>query len=176
MIQHLNTERLHLKRMTTDDAASLFTIWSDPKVTEFMNISNFTTQNQAEEMISFLDQLAQDQKAIRFTIIEKKTNEIIGSCGYNSLDFDNEKTDIGYEIARDHWGKGYAPEAISSLIQYAFNTLHFHRIEAKVEPENINSIKVLDKLGFTFEGTLRQCEKSKDRFINLNMYSRLKTD
>ncbi|SFL58394.1 ribosomal-protein-alanine N-acetyltransferase [Gracilibacillus orientalis] len=176
MIQHLQTERLHLRKMTTNDAASLFTIWSDPEVTEFMNISNFTTQDQTEEMITFLDQLAQDHKAIRFSIIEKMTGEIIGSCGYNSLDFENEKAEIGYEIARDHWGKGYAPEAISSLIDYAFNTLHFHRIEAKVGPENVNSIKVLDKLGFIHEGTLRQCEKSKDSFIDLNMYSRLKTD
>ncbi len=176
MIQQLHTERLHLRKMTTDDVDSLFTIWSDPEVTKFMNISNFTTKDQAEEMITFLNRLAQDHKAIRFTIIEKKTYEIIGSCGYNSLDFENEKAEIGYDIAKNHWGNGFAPESISSLIDYAFDTLHFHRIEAKVEPENVNSVRVLNKLGFTYEGTLRQCEKSKDRFIDLQMYAKLKTD
>ncbi|WP_163581477.1 GNAT family N-acetyltransferase [Gracilibacillus saliphilus] len=176
MIQQLYTKRLHLRKMTSKDAANLFTIWSDSDVTAFMNISNFTTKEQAEEMISFLDGLAQDHKAIRFTIIERNSNEIIGSCGYNSLDFENKKVEIGYEIAKKHWGKGFAPEAISTLIDYAYNRLGFHRIEAKVEPENVNSVRVLDKLGFTYEGTLRQCEKSKDKFIDLQMYSKLKTD
>lgn len=176
MIQHLNSKRLYLKKMSTDDASSLFAIWSDPEVTKFMNINSFTTQDQAEEMITFLDQLARDHKAIRFTIIERTTNKIIGSCGFNFLDLENEKAEIGYDIAKDHWGKGFAPEAISALIDYAFGTMNFHRIEAKIEPENVNSIRVMEKLGFTYEGTLRQSEKSKDRFIDLKMYSRLKID
>lgn len=74
------------------------------------------------------------------------------------------------------WGKGYAPEAILSLMDYAFSTLEFNRIEAKVESENINSIKVLQKLNFTFEGTMRKCEKSNEKFIDLSIYSKLITD
>lgn len=176
MITDLYSERLHLRKMTTADSASLFKIWSDPEVTKYMNISNFTNQNQATDMINYLDTLARDNKAIRFTIVELKTNEIIGSCGYNSLDYENAKAEIGYDIAKKYWGKGYAPEAISSLIRYAFNFLNFNRVEAKVEPENVNSIKVLQKLRFTYEGTLRQCEKSKEKFIDLQIYSKLKTD
>lgn len=162
--------------MTTADAESLFQIWSDPGVTRFMNISHFTDVSQAKEMILFLDQLAQDKKAIRFSIIELKSNEIIGSCGYNSLDAENAKTEIGYDIGKKYWGNGYAPEAISALVDHAFSSLHLNRVEAKVEPENVNSIKVLEKLSFTFEGTLRQSERSKGKFIDLSIYSKLKTD
>ncbi|OIJ17104.1 GNAT family N-acetyltransferase [Anaerobacillus alkalilacustris] len=176
MITDLYTERLHLRKLTIDDSSSLFKIWSDPEVTKFMNISNFTTEDQAKEIITYLDKLALDNKAIRFSLIELKTNEIIGSCGYNNLDFENAKAEIGYDLAKKHWGKGYASEFISTLTSYAFNSLNFNRIEARVEPDNINSIKVLQKLGYTFEGTLRQCEKSKGKFIDLNIYSKLKTD
>ncbi|MEK4029617.1 GNAT family protein [Pseudobacillus sp. FSL P4-0506] len=176
MIKDLYTERLHLRKMTIADSSSLFKIWADPEVTQFMNIQHFTNEDEAKEMITYLEKLSQDNQAVRFSIVEVLSNEIIGSCGYNSLDFDNAKTEIGYDIARMHWGNGYATEAVSALIDYSFNALNFNRVEAKVEPQNVNSIKVLKKLGFTFEGTLRQCEKVKDKFVDLNLYSKLKSD
>jgi len=176
LIKELYTERLFLRKMTTSDSESLFKIWSDPEVTKFMNINSFNNISQAKEMINLLDKLSQEKRAIRYSIIELESNQIIGSCGYNSIDFENAKVEIGYDISKAYWGKGYAPEAISSLIEYAFNSLNINRIEAKVEPENINSIKVLRKLNFTFEGTMRKCEKSNGKFIDLSLYSKLVTD
>ncbi|PFF64721.1 GNAT family N-acetyltransferase [Bacillus thuringiensis] len=176
MITELHTKRLYLRQMKASDSLSMFKIWSDPDVTKFMNISNFTDESQAKDMIQFLNELAQNNKAIRFTIIEKESNHIIGSCGYNSLDFENSKTEIGYDISKKFWGKGYAPEAISSLLDYAFTHLKLYRVEAKVEPANVNSIKVLEKLNFTFEGTLRKSEKSAGKLIDLNIYSKLISD
>ncbi|WGU92501.1 GNAT family protein [Paenibacillus dendritiformis] len=176
MIPELHTERLHLRKMKVSDSSSLFKIWSDPEVTKFMNINCFTDENEAKDMIKLLDELSQDNKAIRFSIIEIESNEIIGSCGYNSIDFENAKAEIGYDIARAFWGRGYASEAICSLLDYAFSSLKLNRIEAKVEPENVKSVKVLQKLNFTFEGTLRQYEKVKGKFNDLNMYSKLRTD
>lgn len=176
MITELHTERLHLRKMKVSDSSSLFKIWSDPDVTKFMNVSCFTDENQAKEMIYILDDLSQDSKAIRFSIINKESNEIIGSCGYNSFDFENEKVEIGYDIAKSFWGRGYASEAICSLLDHAFFTLKLNRIEAKVDPENVNSIKLLQKLNFTFEGTLRQYEKVEGKFNDLNIYSKLASD
>jgi ribosomal-protein-alanine N-acetyltransferase len=176
LITELHTERLHLRKMEVSDSSSLFQIWSDPDVTRFMNISSFKDENQARDMIELLNELALDNKAVRFAIIELESNKIIGSCGYNSLDFDNEKAEIGYDIAKASWGRGYASEAICSLLDYAFSDLKLNRIEAKVEPENVNSIHVLQKLNFKFEGTLRQCERSEGKFNDLNMYSKLITD
>ncbi|KEK24610.1 GNAT family N-acetyltransferase [Bacillus gaemokensis] len=176
MITELQTKRLILRKMQASDSASLFAIWSDPEVTKFMNINSFTDESQAVEMIEILDKLSLENRAIRYSIIELESNKIIGSCGYNSLDFKNAKAEIGYDISKAFWGKGYAPEAILALIDYAFSTLGFNRIEAKAEPENINSIKVLQKLNFTFEGTMRMCEKSKEKFIDLSIYSKLMTD
>lgn len=176
MIKELNTQRLNLRRMEVSDSRSLFKIWSDPDVTKFMNISSFTHEAQAKEMIELLEELAQASKAIRFSMIELTSNEIVGTCGFNSIDFENAKAEIGYDIAKAYWGKGYAPEGIRALLKYGFETLKLNRFEAKVEPANVNSIKVLEKLHFTFEGTLRQYEKSKGNFIDIKMYSLLKTD
>jgi [ribosomal protein S5]-alanine N-acetyltransferase len=176
LITQLHTERLHLREMQESDSLSFFKIWSDPDVARFMNIDYFTDENQAKDMIKLLNELALENRAFRFAIIESKSNEIIGSCGYNFLDFENAKTEIGFDIAKPFWGKGYAFEAMHSLLDYAFTHLKLNRIEAKVEPENMNSIRLLQKLNFTFEGTLRQYEKLKGQFIDLNMYSKLATD
>ncbi len=176
LIEQLSTKRLLLRTMKESDAHHLFKIWSDPDVTKFMNISTFTHEDQAQEMIELLNELALDHKAISFTIIEIASNEIIGSCGFNAIDFENARAEIGYDIAKAYWGKGYAPEGIMALVNYAFTTLAFNRIEAKVEPGNVNSIKVLEKLHFTFEGTLRQYEKSNEVFKVINSYSLLRSD
>lgn len=176
LITELFTERLHLRKMEVSDSSSLFKIWSNPDVTEFMNITNFTEQDQAKEMINFLNELSVQKKAIRYTIVEIKTNQIIGSCGFNTLDYENAKTEIGCDLDKAFWGKAYAPEAISCLMRYAFDHLNFIRIEGKVDPENIKSIRLLQKLGFVFEGTLRKCERYKDKSFDLNIYSKLNTD
>ncbi|OPA77829.1 GNAT family N-acetyltransferase [Paenibacillus selenitireducens] len=176
MITEIHTERLHLRKMKVSDSSSLFRIWSDPDVTKFMNVSCFTDENKAKEMINLLDDLSRDSKAIRFSIIKKESNEIIGSCGYNSFDFENEKAEIGYDIAKSFWGRGYASEAICSLLDHAFTSLKLNRIEAQVDPENVNSIKLLQKLNFTFEGTLRQYGKVEGKFNDLNIYSKLISD
>ncbi|WP_019392719.1 GNAT family N-acetyltransferase [Priestia filamentosa] len=176
MISELYTKRLYLRRLKESDSSTLFKIWSDPVVTKHMNISHFMEEKQAKDMITFLNTLAYENKAARFTIIELASNKIIGSCGYNTLDFAHSKSEIGYELSKAFWGKGYASEAISGLLKYAFEDLGLNRIEAKVEPQNTNSIKTLQRLNFTLEGTLRQAEKSKGKFVDLNLYSRLKTD
>lgn len=172
----LHTKRLYLRKMKVSDASSLFSIWSDPDVTKFMNVSSFTHENQAKEMIELLDGLTHANEAIRFSIIEIESTQIIGSCGYNSLDFENAKAEIGYDLAKAFWGKGYATEAVDSLVEYAFTALDFNRIEAKVHPDNMNSIKILQKLNFTFEGTLRQTERLNGEFYDLEVYSKLRTD
>lgn len=176
MLKELHTQRLHLRRMAVSDSPRLFKLWSDPDVTKYMNITTFTHETQATEMIELLEELAHAGEAIRFSMIERNSNEIIGTCGFNSIDLDNAKVEIGYDIAKAYWGMGYAPESIKALIEYAFETLKINRIEAKVEPANVNSIKVLQKLHFTFEGKLRQYENSKGNFIDINIYSLLKTD
>ncbi|PJO42009.1 GNAT family N-acetyltransferase [Lysinibacillus xylanilyticus] len=171
MIEQIHTKRLYLRKMKMADAHSLFNIWSDPDVSKFMNIANFTHEEQAKEIIELFDELTEERKAIRFTIIKKESNEIIGSCGFNSFDVDNASAEIGYDLAKAYWGKGYATESVSALIDIAFTTLNINKIEAKIEPGNINSIKVVEKLNFTFEGTFKEYEESKESSYDINVYS-----
>ncbi|WP_342552597.1 GNAT family N-acetyltransferase [Paenibacillus sp. FSL R7-0652] len=182
MITELHTTRLYLRPMKEADSAGLFQVWSDPEVARFMNISPFKDEKQAVEMIQMLADLAKDQQAIRFSIIEKSSGAIMGSCGFNYLDFEQARAEIGYDLAKAYWGKGYAAEAVTAMLTHGFTTLELNRIEAKVDPRNANSIKLLEKLGFTREGTLRSYERAgtesgaEDTFNDLYMYSKLASD
>lgn len=108
----------------------------------------------------------------------------MGSCGYNYLDYEHARAEIGYDLAKAYWGKGYAAEAVSALVDHGFTSLKLNRIEAKVDPRNVNSIKLLEKLEFTREGMLRGYERAGTRdgagveniFNDLYMYSKLSSD
>lgn len=176
MISHIKSPRLLLRKMSISDTAELFSIWSDSDVTKYMNIESFNHVDQVKEMIQLFDKLSEKNEAIRYSIIELESNKIIGTCGFNYLDFNNAKGEIGYDLNKAFWGQGFAKEAITYLIKYAFNDLCINRIEAKIEPENTSSIKLIEKLNFTYEGTLRQSEKSKGRYIDLKLYSKLASD
>ncbi|SEG67057.1 GNAT family N-acetyltransferase [Paenibacillus sp. UNC499MF] len=178
MKDKLKSERLLLRTITEADAPRLFEIWSSPDVTKFMNIDPFTEIKQAADMIDFLNGLARENKAVRYAIIDRKSGTIIGSCGFNELDYGQRRAEIGYDLDPAFWGKQYAPEAIGCMLAYAFDELGMSRIDAKVEPENVNSIKVLRKLRFTFAGTLR-CEEGADSGPSaplLNLYTRSRED
>ncbi|EGL18023.1 MULTISPECIES: GNAT family N-acetyltransferase [unclassified Paenibacillus] len=178
MKDKLETERLLLRTMTEEDALRLFEVWSSPDVTKFMNIEPFTEIKQAADMIAFLNGLALENKAVRYAVIEKESGAIIGSCGFNELDFGQRRVEIGYDLDPAYWGKGYAPEAIGCLLAYAFGELGMSLIKAKVEPENVNSIKVLRKLRFTFAGTLSSGEDADSGPSSppLNLYTKSRED
>jgi len=175
-MNQITTERLLLRPMQLNDAPFLFAFWSDPMVSKHMNIETFTDVSQAQQMILLLQRLCTENKAIRWTILLRHSNEVIGSCGFNYLDYENERAEFGYDLGYPYWGNGYAPEAIKAIICYGFDSLRLNRVEAKVEPENLNSIKVLKKLRFVEEGKLRQYEKSKGEFVDLIMFSMLRTE
>lgn len=173
----LITDRLILCQMAIEDAPALFHIWSDSEVTKYLNIKTFTDIGQAREMIELLSRLATEQKAIRWTIFLKETNQPIGSCGYNTwIKEEGFRGEIGYDLDRKYWGQGIMSEALHALIRFGFNTMGFNRIEALVEPENIPSSKLLKKIGFCEEGLLRDYQFNKEKFSDLTIYSLLKRE
>jgi ribosomal-protein-alanine N-acetyltransferase len=172
----LDTERLKLRQLSSKDTKKLFEIWSDKQVTQYMNISPLSTESQALEMIDLLNSLAERNEAIRWGIELKKTGELIGTCGFNSINHANARASIGYELEVAYWRQGYMSEVIHALLGYGFQQCHFNRIEATVEPENTPSMLLLEKLGFHREGLLRGYEYAKERYIDLYMFSILQNE
>jgi ribosomal-protein-alanine N-acetyltransferase len=173
----LETDRLILRQMTLEDVPALFKIWSDPEVTKYINITAFKEESQAREMIELLNRLAEEKKAIRWAITLKEDQKVIGSGGFNTwLKEEAFRGEIGYDLDRGYWGRGIMTEVLHALISFGFGPMKLNRIEAMVEPENIASIKLLKKNGFWEEGLLREYQVSKEKFIDLQIFSLLKRE
>ncbi|WP_068792781.1 GNAT family N-acetyltransferase [Brevibacillus laterosporus] len=170
------TDRLLVREMTLEDAEVLYRYWSDDEVTKHMNISSFTQVDQAKEMIQLLLDLGKEGKAYRYSLVVKETNQVIGTCGFNYIDREDNRAEIGFDLGRPFWKKGYAREGLEALVHYGFDVHKLNRIEAKVEPENVNSKMVLNKLSFVHEGLLREHQKSKGKYVDLHMFSLLRKE
>ncbi|MGF7118705.1 GNAT family N-acetyltransferase [Methanobacterium oryzae] len=172
----LNTKRLILRELRIDDAKTLFKYWSDNEVTKYLNMESFVTMQQTFRMIRVLINLFKHKEGIRWAIVRKEDNVIIGTCGFNSWIPKGSRGEIGYELGRIYWGNGYATESLKEILRYGFEEIKLNRIEAFTVPKAHKSIKLLKKLGFKKEGTLREYGYWNNQYQDENIYSLLKRD
>lgn len=103
-------------------------------------------------------------------------NDIVGLVGTHQIDWINQRTSIGYWIGKEHTGKHFATEATAVLLNYLFETVRLHRIFIQAATGNKASNRVIEKLGFKWEGLLRENERVKDRYLDHNIYGMTHSD
>jgi len=173
----LETNSLLLRRIISGDANALFEILSDPEVSEFYDENAFVDISQASDQIADWENGFADNRCIRWGIIRKDKDDLIGSCGYYGFHTWNNRASIGYELERISWRQGIMTEALSAIIDFGFSRLELNRIDAVVMPENTASINMLEKLGFRNEGLLREYEKWGSKgFVDLCVFAMLRKD
>jgi ribosomal-protein-alanine N-acetyltransferase len=172
----LETERFVLRKLTQNDSIDIFQCFSLDEVTKFYDVESFTNIKQAEELIQRWNERFETGQAIRWGITLKSENKVIGTCGFHGWMKNHYKAVIGYELTPEYWHQGIMTEVVEKVIEYGFNTLCLNRIEAFVEPENVGSRKVLEKIGFREEGLLKGNYYWKNRFVDNFIYSFLKKD
>lgn len=128
----------------------------------------------AENFVKGTIQRNKDGHEFAFVIIENDT--VIGRIGVYKIDGQNKIGEIGYWLAENAQGKGIITKSCQSIIDFCFSGLQLNRIEIKCGTENYKSKTIPEKLNFTKEGVIRQGESLYDNFIDLNIYSLLKTD
>lgn len=151
----LETERLMLRWLDHGDAAAQFAIFSDPAVMRFIN-EPWTRIEQADETITRLLAGYHDGSGLTFGVILRQSGELIGNVNLHRFFDMNRRCEIGYALASAHQGRGYATEALTALIGHAFAALEQNRIEADIDPRNLASARVLERLGFCKEGHMRE--------------------
>lgn len=152
----LRTERLLLRPLREADAATLFGIFSDPRVTRYLSRPAWPSITTAHERI------ARDIAAMSagdyacFGIERVNDSKLLGECSLFNLNPQCRRAEVGYTMAFDAWGQGYMNEALRSLLEIGFSRLALNRVEADIDPRNLASAKSLERLGFIKEGHLRQ--------------------
>lgn len=147
----LETNRLLIRPALLEDAYNLFNLNSDPKVVRYTGDASFTSMIDAQNIIK--DRMIvqfEKYRMSRFMCFLKDGTFI----GWSGLKFSPEtnEVDLGYRFMQKFWGQGYATESSKIWLNYGFETLNLPKIIAKAMPDNVNSIKVMQKLGMTFRG------------------------
>ena len=145
------TKRLYIRPLTIKDKESIFEYRSDSETNKFQG----WIPQKIEDVEIFINKLSDKinipETWFQFAIIEQKTNLLIGDIGVHFLNTDNQQVEIGCTFKKNAQGKGYASEAAKKIIDYLFFDLKKHRLFASIDPKNINSIKLVERLGFRME-------------------------
>lgn len=148
------TDRLHMRVARIEDAPLLYDLNSDYEVVRYTGDSSFTDMNDVYDIIR--NRMIAGWEKYRMTrfMVFLKDGTFVGWCGLKFFPETNE-VDLGYRFFKKFWGQGYATESSKAMLEYGFNTLKLPRIIAQAMPDNIGSIKVMQKLGMTFRGYRR---------------------
>jgi len=172
----LETQRLLLRQVTDNDVESLYNILSDPEVAKFDYFYPVTSDVEVVKFIERYKMELEESEEITWGIISKELNKLIGVCCLGDFDDRARRAEIGYDIAQAEWNKGFATEALESIIDFGFNTINLNRIEATITPGNDASVKVLKKLNFIQEGIVRERDLIKGKLEDGIIMSILKRE
>ncbi|WP_255595018.1 GNAT family protein [Lysobacter sp. BMK333-48F3] len=150
----LTTQRLSLRPLRPDDAPALLAICSDPQVMRYWSSPPWEAIGQAEALIARDREAMASGQYLRLGI--ERDGGLIGYCTLFQLDAQNRRAELGYVLAAAAWSQGYMREALRALLDYGFDALDLHRIEADTDPRNRASVRCLERLGFVREGLLRE--------------------
>ena len=150
----LTTARLILRRAHLPDAADVLIFRGDPYVQRF-NGPVFANVAEAEELIRELHQEFAAERGVSWAVCLKPLGRVIGLFGFHGWDRFHRRAGIGYDMARDCWGQGYASEALGAMLGFGFAAMDLNRVEAETIADNHESVRMLERLGFQREGTRR---------------------
>lgn len=172
----IRTERCLLRQIDPADKADILRGLSDPAVTEFMPI-HYSTLDEVENQMEFYRNHWEFGTGLFWAIELLESNSFAGVMGLYDINQLRNSAEWGFWLLPEFRGKGIIRETGPHIMDYAFLELDLNRVKAEIEAENKASVKVMEKFGFIYEGTLRQCEINRQgKYIDLMIYSRLRSD
>jgi RimJ/RimL family protein N-acetyltransferase len=153
------TARTVLRPLAARDAKELLGVvqYSRNELGRFMTWPREMNElEQARRFIALAREGWLADRTARFAMFERTTNELLGTVELDGIDLRRSQAELGYWIRSDRTGRGYTTECARHLLQYAFVNLSLHKVRADVAVGNVPSVRVLEKLGFKQEGTLRE--------------------
>lgn len=148
----LETSRLVLRRLVMDDLNDLFALYSDPEIRRYFPEGVLTLEETKEELEWFLNGHPRHPELGLWATIHKATGKFIGRCGLLPWEIDGTlEVEIAYLLDKSFWHQGLATEAAQGILHYAFEKLNLSRLICLIDPENLPSQKVAERLGMTLE-------------------------
>lgn len=164
----LETERLVLRKLDQKDLGDIVAWEESPSVQ--------SAEIQAQEFLDYCFREYREWGFGPWGMLLKETGAIVGNCGFPHIIFEKLCGEVNYYIAPGHRGKGLAPEALKALLQFGFEDLELARIQARCEPDNLSSERVMLKAGMKYEGWIEHAPHSKEPSPKQKLYAILRRD
>lgn len=169
----ITTNRLLLREITEKDANEIFFLRSDANILTYLDKE---PEKSVDETIAFIDRIKKGQlnnDSILWGITHKEGDTVIGTICFWRMQKEHYRAEIGYVLHPEQQGKGIMDEAMKGVLQYGFETMKLHSVEANVNPGNNASMKVLEKNGFVKEAYFKENYYYNGKFIDSAIYSLL---
>jgi len=172
---NLLTERLILRPIQFADTREVFAYRSDSETNKYQGWIP-KTMDDVEAFIGKTSQINEPGTWFQLVIIEKESGKIAGDLGIHFFDAENRQVEIGCTLSKTAQHKGYATEAVSKIAEYLFQELKKHRIIASVDPDNKNSIRLMERLGFRKEAHFVESLLINGKWVDDLVYALLERD
>lgn len=168
----LKTKRLVLREPTMNDVLSFFEMRNNEKVRKFLDRPKETYKEVENKMSGIIEDIKKGEN-ILWILCTFEDSNMMGSTGFWNFDKKNHRVEIGYSLSPEYWNQGYISEANGVIIQYAFEKMKVHSIQANINPNNIASKRVLEKMGFRQEAHFTENYYCEGTFTDSVIFSLL---
>lgn len=170
----LASERLLFRAIRDTDVPEIFALRSNPELMQYIPRPLITTLEEAKAHLKMIQDKIEANEGINWAMTEKGKDKLISLIGFYRTENENYRSEIGYMLLPEYQNKGYITEAIQTLLQYGFNTMGLHSVEAIIDPRNLASEKVLLKNGFVKEAHFHENCFFNGEYLDSVHYSILK--
>ncbi|MTI29959.1 GNAT family N-acetyltransferase, partial [Xanthovirga aplysinae] len=164
-----------LKEIISSDIENIHRGLSNPNITKYYDV-HFPTLEATKEQMEWYEDLKNSGTGVWWSIYDKEENQFCGAGGFNGLDKKHKKAEIGFWLLQEFWGKGIMKAVMPKLFEIGFTELNLNRIEGYVVSQNIKCKNALEKINFSYEGTMRESEIKNGEKISVDFYSILKSE
>ncbi|MFM9987985.1 GNAT family N-acetyltransferase [Flavobacterium sp.] len=169
--QNLESERLLLRQITSNDVNEIFELRSNPETMKYIPRPLVISIDEAMDHIKMIQDKIETNEGINWAITLKGSPKMIGIIGHYRIRWEHFRSEIGYMLLPEYHGKGLITEAIELMIKYGFDDMKMHSLEAIIDPDNTASARVLEKNNFVKEAHILQNEFYDGKFLDTVIYS-----
>ena len=173
----IETERLILRRFEYTDDTAMLKYWvADEKIQSLYSEPFYSTKEEVKELLDKYIDSYEKPDYYRWAIIDKNCGECIGQIAYFLVDNKNHFAEIEYCIGSEFQCRGYATEATKAIIAFGFDKINLHKVQICTKTINQPSKRVIEKCGFTYEGTLRDYFFMNGEYVGRHYFSILRSE
>ena len=172
----IDSRRLLVRLVDESDLPALLEVNASEEVTALLPYARWTSMADAEAWLQRMNGIQATGLALQFVVVSKSTGMAIGTCLLFRFEEGSDRAELGYVLGRAYWGQGLMHEALEALVGCAFDSIGLRRLEAEVDTRNRSSARLLQRLGFSKEGLLRERWVAKGEAKDVEMYGLLRSE